>query len=42
MEGLSPMNSTLCDCNDTSNEDNAENSNEAMNDTKGWGEDGTL
>jgi hypothetical protein len=30
------------DCNDTSNEDNAENSNETMNDTKGWGEDGTF
>jgi hypothetical protein len=41
MEGLSLVNSTLCDCNDTSNEDNTENSNEAMNDIKGWGEDGT-
>jgi hypothetical protein len=29
----------IVDCNDTSNEDNVENSNEIMNDTKGWDED---
>jgi hypothetical protein len=27
--------------NNTSSEDNVENSDEAMNDTKGWGENGT-
>jgi len=31
----------VVDCNNnTSNEDNEENSDEAINDTKGWGEDG--
>jgi len=31
----------IVDHNNTSNEDNAENSNETMNDIEGWGEDGT-
>jgi hypothetical protein len=43
MDGrIKPSEFYTVDCNDTSNEDNAKNSNEAMNDTKDWGEDGTF
>jgi len=30
------------DCNITSDEDNVENYDETINDTEGWGEDGTI
>jgi hypothetical protein len=32
----------IADRNNASNEDNEENSNEAINDIKSWGEDGTI
>jgi hypothetical protein len=41
MDGrIKPSEFYTVDCNDTSNENNAENSNETMNNFKGWGEDG--
>jgi hypothetical protein len=36
-----PIELYIVDHNNTSNEDNAKNSNETMNDIEGWGEDGT-